>query len=64
MAWAGNIINHIIGMILIQIWTYVGMLLGIFGMWQMGLDGVIGTYDSFKAPLVEDTYMNDMTYEE
>tara|TARA_B110000902_G_C13895332_1_gene432185 strand:+ start:216 stop:317 length:102 start_codon:yes stop_codon:yes gene_type:complete len=30
-------------------------------MWQFGVDGVTGTYDSFKMADVGDGYMNEMT---
>ena len=63
MAWFGNIINWYIGYILMAIWSYLGMFLGLFGSWQTGLDGVIGTVDSFKMEGISDVYTKDLTYQ-
>ena len=60
-ALVGNLINWFIGNILNYIYLVFGYLLGIIGMWQFGVDGVTGTYDSFKMADVGDGYMNEMT---
>ena len=57
----GNLINWYIGYIIMAIFAYVGNILGIIGMWQFGVDGVTGIYDSFKMADVGDAYTREMT---
>ena len=63
MAWFGNLINWFIGYILMYIWLLIGTFLGIFGSWQVGLDGVMGAVTSFKPEGLSDVYTKDMTYQ-
>ena len=63
MAWVGNLINWYIGYILMGIWSSIGAFLGIFGSWQVGLDGVMSTFTSFKPEGVSDIYTKDLTYQ-
>ena len=60
--WLGNLINWIIGYIIIYIWQIFVPLLGLFGLWQMPLDAVIGVYTDFAPSDVTDIYTSDMTY--
>ena len=57
----GNLINWWIGMIIMEVYLFVGYWLGIFGMWQFGVDGVTSVYDSFKPSDVGDHYMTEMS---
>ncbi len=56
-----NLINWFIGYILLYIWMISGYLVGIFGMWQIGLDGALGTIESFAMNGVGSTYKDSMT---
>ena len=60
--WLGNLINWIIGYIIIYIWQIFVPLLGLFGLWQMPLDAVIGVYTDFAPSDVTDIYTSDMPY--
>ena len=62
MGVAGNMINWLIGYVIMLIWFQVGNLLSLFGMWQVPLDGITGVVDSFKFPNIGDVYLGDMSY--
>ena len=61
MALVGNLINWYIGYVIMAIWMEVGYFFGIFGMWQLGADGVASVYEGFAMDAVGDVYTNDMT---
>ena len=60
--WIGNLINWIIGYIIMYIWQIFIPLLGLFGLWQMPLDAMLGVYESFAPSDVSDIYTSDMPY--
>ena len=62
MSAIGNVISWYIGLIIMGIWSQIGMILGLVGAWQVGLDGVLGVVDSMKFEAMGSTYSNDLTY--
>ena len=62
-AWMGNLINWLIGTIMIQIWMMVGMLMGIFGDWQTPLDAIMEIPAAYGPAGISDVYTGDLTYE-
>ena len=62
MGAIGNTITWFIAVVIQMIWFEVGMFLGIFGMWQVGLDGVLSTLESFAFEAMTATYANDLTF--
>ena len=57
----GNFINWYIGYICLSFWQTFGDIFSVFGIWQLGLDGMTGTYEAFKMADVGDAYTREMT---
>lgn len=46
--FVGNLINWLIGYVMLYIWQIIGMLLGIIMQWQVGYDGMAAAVRDFK----------------
>ena len=59
--WFGNIIMWLIGGIVLYLWVFIGVILGIFGAWQVGADGILQTITDLKGDMIEikDDYLGD-----
>ena len=64
MSAVGNLISWFIAYVIMALWYYVGFILGIFGQWQVGLDGIISTMESFAFDDMGTTYSKNMNYVE
>ena len=63
MSAVGNLISWFIGVIIMYLWTAIGMILGLIGGWQTGLDGVHSTMESFAFDDMSSKYTRGLTYE-
>ena len=60
--WFGNIINWYIGYIIMAILTPIGNFLQLFLAGQAILDMIFQFATDFKAPLVSDNFMSELSY--
>ncbi len=58
--FVGNLINWLIGYIMLYIWNIIGFLLGIIGQWQVGYDGMSAAVRDFKMSGVGGTFDGGM----
>ena len=58
--WIPNLINWLIGYIIMYIWGILLFFLDLFMMYQVPLDGFVGVYESFAPSDVSDGYMSSM----
>ena len=58
--YVGNLINWIIGYLLIYVWYAIGQLFALFGMWDVPLENLTGVYADFKMSGVSDIYEGQM----
>lgn len=59
--WFGNLINWLIGYIIFYVWNIFAPLFGLFGLWQVPLDGLSSVYESFAPSDVGSSWSSDMT---
>ena len=58
--WIPNLINWLIGYIIMYIWGILLFFLDLFMMYQVPLDGFVGVYESLAPSDVSDGYMSSM----
>ena len=58
--WIPNLINWLIGSIVMYIWSFLLFFLNLFMMYQVPMDGFIGVYESFAPEGVSDSYTSMM----
>ena len=59
--WGPNFGQWFVGYLLMGLWTTVGYILSIFGMWQMGADWLTSTVTDWKPTELGDAYLGVMT---
>ena len=58
--WIPNLINWLIGYIILYIWYIILPFANLFMMWQLPLDGITAVYESFAPSDVSDGYTSSM----
>ena len=60
-AWVGNLINWFVGIFLMYIWLILGNLFGLFGMWQIPHDNLLGIVNSLKMSEISKSQLSSMS---
>ena len=58
--YVGNLINWLIGSILLSIWFVISQLFALFMMWHVPLENMTNIYEDFKMPGVGSVYTAKM----
>ena len=59
--WFGNFFTWLFGYIVMYLYLAIGYILGIFGAWQFGADGVLQTLTDFILPEIKNGYMDEIS---
>ena len=63
--YVSNIINHLIGAILFEVYLTIGSFFALLGNWEFGLTAVTDVMTNYNVyDNVGDTYLGNLSYEE